>query len=1126
MASNYNIIRSENERRYGTDIPRIGPMLLSDRYDNRIHFIYELLQNAEDALKRRACKTGSLSIQFSLFPDHLRVSHFGQIFNEQDVRGICGIGESTKSKDLTSIGRFGIGFKAVYAFTDSPEIHSGDEHFAIDSYVWPRSISSISAKENETVFILSFRKEDEKAFVDVLEGLKNLGPRTLLFLREIDQIEWSASTGESGVYMREAKDVLDGCAREVMVLGQESGRSDVEERWIVFSEIAKHGEISAGFVEAAFKFVYDPQKKASVFVPVNDATLVVFFPTVVSLNLGFLIQGPYRTTPSRDNVPIHDQWNEYLVQETASLVERALSKFTEFGLMSVELLETLPIDSTKFVLGSRFFGLYHTVLEAFRKQRMLPTYNGGYALASEARLARGQDLRELFSSEQLSLLLEIKSPLHWLIGSLTRERTPQLYQYLLNDLAVPEIEPYVVATRISGEFLRQQTDEWLAKFYLFFNGQSARWPLIKAKPIFRVESGDMELGWHGAKPRVFLPSHSRTDFLTIKRSVFSFEKVPDFLRSLGLRQADLVDDVINNVLPRYKPNDGKIEAPSDYAADVERIINAFDTDSKEQQGALIADLKESCFLSVVDAKTKKNVYTTSKMAYIPTEKLFALFSEIEGVYFINDEKCPFFRGERARNFLEAVGSLRRLAIIPAEQLLSPEERSALIKANGGSWGTWIDWDILGLDKFIEIFAQLSDEDKLRKSALLWELLCDLVDYRGASILYGSCSSSYYRKKSSFEFPARFVNRLNTEKWVIGPDGQAYLPSEICFEMVASTWKSNAALLSVIKFRPSIINELERQVGLEPGFLALLNKHGISTVEALKKVLNIVDKAPVNLSPMNNILPSPSVESSSHQPDSTKPNLDLEDDASPAHSHSGGDHKSLNSAPPSNVKGELSGKQSPFADSKREFVSYVSVGHDVGASDGHVYEENMELEGKAIDIILLQEPTLKRAPLNNKGYDLYQADSGGLIIKWVEVKSISGLFKTRPAVMSKAQFETATKRGAAYWLYVVENAHDSAKTQVIKIQDPAGRAQSFAYDCGWALVAGDLCEQNSSVEDCSLEGDLETRLVATLRKATTALTAKELAVLLSAGKIQITRLMYGSLRNQVVRDLDNRWSMKK
>src|SRR4051812_28542491 len=142
MTSDYEAIKRENIKKYGTDIGRIGKTLLADRYDDRTHFIFELLQNAEDALKRRKGYEGRRSITLELQKRALLVSHYGLPFTQLDVRGICGIGEGTKTDDLTTIGHFGIGFKAVYAFTDAPEIHSGDEHFAIDSYVWPRGIES------------------------------------------------------------------------------------------------------------------------------------------------------------------------------------------------------------------------------------------------------------------------------------------------------------------------------------------------------------------------------------------------------------------------------------------------------------------------------------------------------------------------------------------------------------------------------------------------------------------------------------------------------------------------------------------------------------------------------------------------------------------------------------------------------------------------------------------------------------------------------------------------------------------------------------------------------------------------------------------------------------------------
>jgi hypothetical protein len=97
MASNYAAIRLDNERRYGTDIGRIGPMLLTDRYADRTHFIFELLQNAEDALARRTQWSGSRAVEFVLKEDELRVTHWGKPFDDPDVRGVLASSRCTRS---------------------------------------------------------------------------------------------------------------------------------------------------------------------------------------------------------------------------------------------------------------------------------------------------------------------------------------------------------------------------------------------------------------------------------------------------------------------------------------------------------------------------------------------------------------------------------------------------------------------------------------------------------------------------------------------------------------------------------------------------------------------------------------------------------------------------------------------------------------------------------------------------------------------------------------------------------------------------------------------------------------------------------------------------------------------
>ena len=85
MSSDYKRIHEENKRKYGTDIGRIGHLLLAHRYGDRTHFIFELLQNAEDALARRKDWEGQRAVDFSLSSDALTVTHFGKPFD--DVNG-------------------------------------------------------------------------------------------------------------------------------------------------------------------------------------------------------------------------------------------------------------------------------------------------------------------------------------------------------------------------------------------------------------------------------------------------------------------------------------------------------------------------------------------------------------------------------------------------------------------------------------------------------------------------------------------------------------------------------------------------------------------------------------------------------------------------------------------------------------------------------------------------------------------------------------------------------------------------------------------------------------------------------------------------------------------------------
>ena len=278
MSSDYAEIKASNIQRYGTDIGRIGPTLLAHRYHDRTHFIFELLQNAEDALARRDRWNGSRAVKFTLSDGALRVSHCGLPFSEPNVRGICGILESTK--DITSIGRFGIGFKSVYAFTSRPEIHSGEEHFAIDSFVWPERVPAIPLNPEETRFVLPLDLNDQTATLEITKGFQQLGPRVLLFLREIEEVSWSVKDGPAGSYVRDKPQPIGSDARRITVIGQDDGEDEVtEETWLIFSKEARTAEgQKAGYVEIAFALGETKGDKRLSIRPVDNSVLVVFFP--------------------------------------------------------------------------------------------------------------------------------------------------------------------------------------------------------------------------------------------------------------------------------------------------------------------------------------------------------------------------------------------------------------------------------------------------------------------------------------------------------------------------------------------------------------------------------------------------------------------------------------------------------------------------------------------------------------------------------------------------------------------------------------------------------------------------------------------------------------------------------
>lgn len=118
-------------------------------YKDKAHFVYELLQNADDQ--------GVTMVRFILIFVHNAPRHF-TITNPEthetdrkegrfgDINSIVFIAFSAKQgkkENNIRIGKFGIGFKSVFQYTTKPEIYDDGVWFSIEDYILPELIEQV-----------------------------------------------------------------------------------------------------------------------------------------------------------------------------------------------------------------------------------------------------------------------------------------------------------------------------------------------------------------------------------------------------------------------------------------------------------------------------------------------------------------------------------------------------------------------------------------------------------------------------------------------------------------------------------------------------------------------------------------------------------------------------------------------------------------------------------------------------------------------------------------------------------------------------------------------------------------------------------------------------------------------
>lgn len=805
MPTDYEQICRENLEEYGKGTRHLS--FLRRLYSERTHFIFELLQNAEDAQATR--------VRFDLSRDRLGVWHDGRHFDERDVRGICGIAEGTKADDLTQIGKFGIGFKSVYAYTTRPEIHSGGEHFAIEMYIRPKTEAPKDIPPPfTTLFILPFDHPDVPASTacsEIATRLANLSGRTMLFLRYIQDIEWSTPDGRQGCYIRQ-ENAKGGGRRRVSVIGETS--ESEEETWLVFEAPIEDNRSPVPLrIEAAFRLMRDKDNDREAITPVHGATLSVYFPTEKATGLRFLIQGPYRTTPARDNVPADDADNQRLVTATAGLVVSALAQIRELDLLDVRALETLPLREADFMAGSMFRPIFEAVAEALKTESLIPTDDGGFASAAQARIARGAELRRLFPSERLTALQGAPSPLRWVSAEITQDRTPDLYRFFREVLRIDDVDAASVVRRLDRPFLESMSDEWIAQFYEFLSTQEALWRKphhfletpgpARSAPIIRLEDGTHIAPFRkDGSAAAYLTTPFEGDDTPLVRRVFvKNEQTRAFLEQLGIGEFDVIAKVREKILPKYQA--GRAVVPeADHLEDVRFIAQCLSGDRVAARKELLSLVRDCPCVRARNAGTGEESYRKPGEVYFPSDELVMYFDGNTTAWLLSD-RYP----ENLKPTLEELGVSQAIRVRRAERA---RDWQGYVRLDGYPYRRGAN----GFDPEVAVdgLAHALENPTTERSRYVWNCIAvpNTGDVRG--IVERSSRRDFRYPDSGYEH-SDMGRVLASAAWL--PFGDIFVkPSTISLDDLPEGFKRSTALAEQLGMKVNEVALLAEKLGVE------------------------------------------------------------------------------------------------------------------------------------------------------------------------------------------------------------------------------------------------------------------------------------------------------------------------
>lgn len=645
--------KNRDEWKALTREPQKYEALLAGHYSDSNHFVYELLQNAED---EKATK-----VIFEYYKDKLIFYHNGDAFNEEDIKGVSSMLMGTKDKNSAqTIGRFGMGFKSVFKYTYQPQIYSDYEAFRIENYLLPveleekwdfnyekanlgYSLSSgdqyrpFDKEEHLTKIVIPFAKRNQQGDIvsvngeDVLKKLKALDCEILLFLSSIKRLYWIDKITDKYAMISLDESNRDNNIKTCRIEGTEYGSKEEISNYIKFSKKFDHSEMSSAEVSIAYRL----NNRSNNINEMQNTNVWVYFPTKDDTNLPFLVHGSFETAVSREKLMEPSAFNDYLYEQLEDLICESLLELREKGLITQMFLRKVLLVAFK---EERLPNLKQKVTNMFLSNNLLPDKSGECRRTNEVSIAVPFGIAEFKEKETFSdSFRTVKA-----FAAFNNERESNFTEYftwLRDDLHINIFNLESWANRLCkydirdinlyGKGMEELKDFYeilsdyreslySSKFTSYYSRSgpyessireclSSAWKLLKQAPIILNAEQFMIQAYKDAKPNIYLNSSSQYKSVVASAIVNSdISKEFKLLLEDGfsIKEFNNFQYVKEKVVNKYIKFDKKINFENsenqdeEYLEDITEIIKLID-ETREVQ-AIQEILKNSHIIRTIN----------------------------------------------------------------------------------------------------------------------------------------------------------------------------------------------------------------------------------------------------------------------------------------------------------------------------------------------------------------------------------------------------------------------------------------------------------------------------------------------------------------------------------------------